>query len=197
MNSYIIYSISTLLIIVLGLFSGHFPKNQMLQLSKEIKFDFGRGKTGEDWFIMNDDVMGGLSKGEMDLTPHSLIFSGKISLENNGGYTFVRCPFGPLGLGNSTKMEIKYRSKGQTIGINLNNSQAWYKPYYKLLLKDTNYKWQEVELELSDALEYSRGKPNGKNMQLELVEEIKRLGFSNTELKEGIFKFEVDYIKFK
>lgn len=168
-----------------------------LAIDEEITFDFGKNKEGEDWFIMDDDVMGGYSKGTMTLTENSLRFSGVISLRNNGGYTFVRKPFGALNLGNSSQVEIRYRSEGQTMGISFNNTTAWYKPYYKLYLKDTGYKWKTVELDLSDAIEYTRGKPSKNTMPPELVKEMKRIGFCNTDLKEGPFRFEVDYLIFR
>ena len=43
------------------------------------------------WQVVNDGVMGGLSKGKMSADPDgNCQFSGNISLENNGGFSMVR-----------------------------------------------------------------------------------------------------------
>ena len=43
------------------------------------------------WTIVNDGVMGGLSSSEIIETEEkTLIFSGLVSLENNGGFASVR-----------------------------------------------------------------------------------------------------------
>ena len=52
--------------------------------------DFDADDTGQ-WFIVNDGVMGGLSQGGPSLSGSgTLLFSGEISLENNGGFSSIR-----------------------------------------------------------------------------------------------------------
>ena len=52
--------------------------------------DFG-GKEGEPkWFSVDDGVMGGVSKGKLSVEDGTLVFSGKLSLENNGGFSSLR-----------------------------------------------------------------------------------------------------------
>jgi NADH dehydrogenase [ubiquinone] 1 alpha subcomplex assembly factor 1 len=43
----------------------------------------------DDWQVTNDGVMGGLSLGYTQLENETFIFSGKVSTENNGGFTSV------------------------------------------------------------------------------------------------------------
>ena len=41
----------------------------------------------QNWSIVNDDVMGGISKSNLSMNDkNNLIFSGYLSLENNGGF---------------------------------------------------------------------------------------------------------------
>ena len=42
------------------------------------------------WRSINDGVMGGLSSGGMRLEDGIAVFSGTLSLENNGGFSSVR-----------------------------------------------------------------------------------------------------------
>jgi hypothetical protein len=52
----------------------------------ETLFDFDADEMkSSEWRIVNDGVMGGLSKGQMDVSKDGVLtFSGKLSLENNG-----------------------------------------------------------------------------------------------------------------
>ena len=46
------------------------------------------------WRIVNDGVMGGLSSSDLELTKdRTAIFSGFVSLDNNGGFASVRATF--------------------------------------------------------------------------------------------------------
>ena len=48
----------------------------------------------ENWRIVNDDVMGGISTSELYLNDDkNLIFNGNLSLENNGGFASSRMGF--------------------------------------------------------------------------------------------------------
>ena len=43
------------------------------------------------WIAINDNVMGGISQSRIELSPTATaIFSGQLSLENNGGFTSIR-----------------------------------------------------------------------------------------------------------
>ena len=42
-----------------------------------------------DWQVTNDGVMGGLSLGYTQIEDEAFIFSGNVSIENNGGFTSV------------------------------------------------------------------------------------------------------------
>jgi monofunctional biosynthetic peptidoglycan transglycosylase len=56
----------------------------------KIVFDFSTASHAAGWQIVNDAVMGGVSDGEFRLAKGVAIFSGNISLENNGGFASVR-----------------------------------------------------------------------------------------------------------
>ena len=48
----------------------------------------------ENWGIVNDDVMGGISKSTLSLSnENNLVFNGYLSLENNGGFASSRMRF--------------------------------------------------------------------------------------------------------
>ncbi|MCH9723174.1 MAG: CIA30 family protein [Actinomycetia bacterium] len=47
------------------------------------------------WTTVTDPVMGGLSTSAVSFRDGGLVFSGSISLENNGGFTSARSPQDP------------------------------------------------------------------------------------------------------
>ena len=58
----------------------------------------------ENWTIVNDDVMGGISKSGIFINEeNNLIFKGYLSLENNGGFASSR-----LDISNKNLKELKY-----------------------------------------------------------------------------------------
>ena len=59
----------------------------ILMISSTQKIDFGNGKDGQSWQVVNDGVMGGRSQGSKMLTENSMVFWGEVSLENNGGFS--------------------------------------------------------------------------------------------------------------
>jgi hypothetical protein len=45
-----------------------------------------------EWFVVNDTVMGGVSTGQVVWEDDALVFTGDLSLDNNGGFASVRSP---------------------------------------------------------------------------------------------------------
>jgi NADH dehydrogenase [ubiquinone] 1 alpha subcomplex assembly factor 1 len=44
------------------------------------------------WNVVNDTVMGGVSSGELTWVDDAMVFTGELSLDNNGGFASVRSP---------------------------------------------------------------------------------------------------------
>ena len=53
-------------------------------------FDFTTATNSTAWQIVNDDVMGGVSTSRFQVRTNGAVFSGVVSLENNGGFASVR-----------------------------------------------------------------------------------------------------------
>lgn len=52
--------------------------------------DFANPKTMRDIWIVNDDVMGGVSQSTLRQDANGILFEGRVSLENNGGFASMR-----------------------------------------------------------------------------------------------------------
>ncbi|MCF7484489.1 MULTISPECIES: CIA30 family protein [Vibrio] len=55
-----------------------------------IMIDFTQASEHQNWTVTNDDVMGGISTGELIYVDNMSRFRGELSLENNGGFSSVK-----------------------------------------------------------------------------------------------------------
>jgi NADH dehydrogenase [ubiquinone] 1 alpha subcomplex assembly factor 1 len=59
---------------------------------REPVFDFPTAEDVRGWSVVNDTVMGGVSTGRLAWENGALVFTGELSLDNNGGFASVRSP---------------------------------------------------------------------------------------------------------
>ncbi|WP_372752280.1 CIA30 family protein [Mariniflexile sp.] len=122
----------------------------------EVIFDFKETTGVADWVIVNDAVMGGKSAGSFSLTEDGFgLFQGELSLENNGGFSSVRCQFKPLKVKQYESIFIKLKGKPTSfqfrIKDDLNNNHSYVKLFH------TSGEWQDIEISLKDMLPKFRG----------------------------------------
>ena len=109
-----------------------------------------------NWNIVNDDVMGGVSKSYLSLNDeNNLIFSGNVSLDNNGGFASSRMSLSTQSLNGIKSFKIKFRGDGNIYKLRLrqNNMRASYSSDFKSV-KD---KWVEVNIPVEDFIPTWRG----------------------------------------
>lgn len=76
-----------------------------------IIYDFSKNRNCDSWSIVNDGVMGGLSKGKMSLIENGrALFKGFITTENNGGFCSVKHSFSKKNISNFKR--VVFRVKG-------------------------------------------------------------------------------------
>lgn len=81
-----------------------------------------------DWVTVNDPVMGGRSTSTVTFGDGGLMFSGTISLENNGGFASTRGPFDPdIGLRatGATSLRVRGLGDGKTYVVKVETGQPW------------------------------------------------------------------------
>lgn len=81
------------------------------------------------WTTINDPVMGGLSTSTVTFGDGGLVFSGTISLDNNGGFASTRGPQDP-GIGQratgATALAVRARGDGKTYVVKVDSAgQPW------------------------------------------------------------------------
>jgi len=145
------------------------------------------------WLAINDNVMGGISLGEMVAMDNGLRFQGTLSLENNGGFASVRRPIdkkldGALGvqlrlLGDGRRYQFRVRQDNKRDGI------SWRAMF------DTDRSWQTVDLLFEDFSPVFRGQLIVDAEALDTTR-IRQLGFLLADGQAGSFQLDVTAIKF-
>jgi len=107
-------------------------------------YDFASQAAAANWAVQNDTVMGGVSESSSTWVNKQLIFTGNLSLENNGG--FVSC-FGPVDeklpslMNGSTAIRIRATGDGKTYLFQLrgNNGTNYVQRFTSTAKKDQVY----------------------------------------------------------
>ena len=76
----------------------------------------------EPWYAINDNVMGGLSRGGIALSDVGLHFNGTLSLQNNGGFSSVRRPVSD-DLTDSRGIRLTIKGDGRKYQLRLRQDQ--------------------------------------------------------------------------
>lgn len=160
-----------------------------------LEIDFGKGKLNQEWYVVVDGVMGGLSTGNIVVNENSISFEGSVSLENNGGFSSIRSPYGKYDLSDFDTLEIRIKGSGQKLAMTMDREEAWFLPKYKHSIP-LNKEWSILKIPLKDFEAHRIGRPMGKMMDVDIQSEIIRLGFITDSKKASDFSFEIDYLKF-
>ncbi|MFK7799947.1 MAG: CIA30 family protein [Aureispira sp.] len=160
-------------------------------------FTIDFGQTTNNWQIVNDTVMGGRSQSQVQYTNNSVIFTGTVSLENNGGFASFRSPYGQWDLTTYKTLTIRYRSTGFDMAWTMKDQPPYYMPSFKGKLPNSKGKWSTVSFDLRALDAYRLGKPLGYQLSNKELKNIIRMGFISDEKRAGDFELEIDNITFK
>lgn len=167
--------------------------------SSQHSIDFGKNKGGEDWYVVTDNVMGGVSSSSILFTENSLLFTGNVSLDNNGGFASIRSARKKIDLSHYKTVSVKFKSSNtdRIFALRLNTNDVYYKPSYNQKFQSTSNDWQELTFKLADFKETVLGKETGREIATSELERIIRIGVMLNDKKEGSFSIEIDSILFR
>lgn len=169
----------------------------LLTNSKSEKIDFGKKKEGENWRVVNDGVMGGLSESSISFEKNSLLFKGNVSLKNNGGFASMRAPFGEYNLSKYTTMTMRFRGTARKFAVTMQTDEPFYLPNYKYFFTPNPDEWQIIKMTLTDFKTHQMGRATGGTISVEELSNIIRYGIILYDKKSGDFELEIDYIEFE
>lgn len=135
-------------------------------------FDAGSKNSVSDWFVVDDGVMGGLSKGAIKRNENgNLQYSGYVSTDNNGGFSSIRYRFDSRDVSkfSSVALRVKGDGKAYQFRIKANAGQR----YSYISTFKTSGEWETIRIPLNRFYPGFRGyRLNRPNYSGELMEEI-------------------------
>jgi len=119
-------------------------------------FDFSAEQNLDRWAVVNDGVMGGLSKGALEVTPEGHgRFSGTVSLENYGGFTSIRCAVADISVSEGSKIQLRIKGDGKDYQFRVKHKARDYQSYITTF--STTGAWETLEIPLIDLYPSWRG----------------------------------------
>jgi len=162
-----------------------------LMMNTMMLFNFTKDANMQNWYVVDDSVMGGVSAGKMDVNDegHGL-FQGHVSLDNNGGFSSIKYNAGKTKLQGYSKFVIALKGDGKAYQFRVKTKSSQYYSYIASF--NTTNQWQTIEIPFSSMVPSFRGRTlDMANFPGDSLEEI---GFLVGNKKEEDFKLAIDYI---
>lgn len=194
MNNTILITAISLFLLPLELEFRSGLNNGANQDSTEISIIDFSNTSAANWQIVNDSVMGGVSRSTLQLQEDGYaLFSGTVSLENNGGFASVRTRArGPADLSDFEGLSVRVLGDGKTYSLRIktvkNGRITRYS--YESRFDTSPGEWQTHRLPYSEFEPVFRGRNVRGNPELN-SDAIIELGFMIQDGQEGPFRLGV------
>jgi NADH dehydrogenase [ubiquinone] 1 alpha subcomplex assembly factor 1 len=165
-----------------------------MSATNQLLVDFNLNSDISNWQTVDDVVMGGKSKGHFKINKEGFgEFYGKVSLENNGGFSSLRHRFSLMKVQGLKEVVLSVKGDGKKyqfrIKDKISNDHSFITSF------QTNGEWQTITITLSEMYPAFRGrKVSIGNFSSQSIEEIAFLIGNKTAEK---FKLEIDKIYFQ
>lgn len=158
-------------------------------------FTFDKESGSSAWPATNDGVMGGLSEGRSTITRDGLLrFSGKVSLENNGGFASIRSAPAEKDLSAYDGILLRVRGDGKRYAFTIRTDLRIPAGSYRVKFDTQAGEWVEVFMPFADLRATSFGVELSDAPPLD-PRKIRSFGFLISDKQAGPFTLDVDWIK--
>ena len=114
----------------------------MASLKPNFLYDF-TSDSKNDWQIVDDRVMGGVSQGGFNISEEGHgIFSGHVSLDNNGGFSSLMHPTKSTNVEEYKKVILRVKGDKKKYQFRLKANRSDYYSYIQTF--ETSGVWQEI-----------------------------------------------------
>lgn len=126
-----------------------------MSISNEIIL-FDANNYFQQWYITNDDVMGGISNSSIKITEKgSAEFTGNVSTDNNGGFAMTRLPVNIKLKETNSKIVLKVKGDGKKYQLRIKSKR--FQRFWYINTFQTKNEPQEIEIPLKDFYPSYRG----------------------------------------
>lgn len=121
-----------------------------------VLFDFSDPVAMRGWEVEDDVIMGGRSKSTLSHDPAGhLVFRGKVSLENDGGFASIQNHFDPIDVSKYTHAVIRLKGDGKGYRF-IVEAEKNARHYYVAEFTPSG-EWQEIKIPLRTLYPVRRG----------------------------------------
>lgn len=149
--------------------------------------------SSEDWFVVDDVVMGGQSSGNFTINEEGHgIFYGNVSTANNGGFSSIRMEVDQKKTGSNQSFVIRLKGDKKNYQFRVKPDDSF--PHSYIYTFSTNGKWQEITIPFSELYPSFRGRRLDR-LNFDSFDELEQMGFLIANKQNEAFKLEIDWIK--
>ena len=146
------------------------------------------------WMVVNDNVMGGVSRSRVSISPEGfMLFKGNVSLDYGGGFASVRSSYKNWGIEKFDGFVIKVWGDGKTYQFRCRIGNNFDGVAYRHYFQTNNENWQEIRLPFSKFVPTYRGRILSDVAPLD-PEAIRNLGLMISDKQSGNFNLKVAWI---
>ena len=147
-----------------------------------------------DWMVVNDNVMGGVSRSRVKINPEGFMeFNGDVSLNYGGGFASVRSSYENWGIGNFDGFVIKVWGDGKSYQFRCRMGNNFGGVAYRHYFQTNSEKWQEILLPFSKFVPTFRGRVISDAKPLD-PDSIRNLGLMISDKQSGNFNLKIAWI---
>jgi monofunctional biosynthetic peptidoglycan transglycosylase len=192
-------SLKLFMLILLNLFVNSTGlARQMSEKEKTLEhmvINFKVAENRDNWLIINDGVMGGLSRSEIVFSDSgTAIFQGTVSLENNGGFASVRTTSLSENLDEYNGLSLRIFGDGKNYQLRLRTNDRFDGISYRHHFKTKPDTWMTTFIPFSNFVPVFRGRII-KDAEPLVPDKIEQIGFLIADKQAGAFRLEIEWIK--
>jgi len=166
-----------------------------METAERILIDFKNTDERDNWQIVNDDVMGGVSQSEIIFNDTgTATFQGILSLENNGGFASTRSKLDSYRLGGYIGLHVRIRGDGKEYQLRVRTDNRFDGISYRYRFATQPETWMNIRVPFSKFVPTFRGRILS-NVPPISTEQIQQVGFLISDKQAGKFRIEIDWIK--
>ncbi len=155
-------------------------------------FGFDGDDAAKGWRTVLDGVMGGRSTGRIAASDGTLVFDGATSLENNGGFSSMRCDLAEGACDGADAFRLIVKGDGRDYKLGVKGYRGMSPEGYWKSFPTVAGEWTEVVMPIRDLERQFMGRPLEGRIA---PEDIRAIEFYIYDKNAGPFRLEIDSIE--
>ncbi|MCO4821614.1 MAG: CIA30 family protein [Flavobacteriaceae bacterium] len=144
--------------------------------------------------IVNDSVMGGLSRSQYQIHENYVSFRGNVSLKNNGGFASLRMIWPFESVNDQSKLRIKVKGDGSNYQFRLRTNRVFDGASYVYEFRTIKDQWLDIEMKAEEFIPSFRGRVL-RNMPALRFEDVQQMGILIADKQKGEFEIGIKSIE--